>query len=682
MTSHAQLTLSFHGRIIDSLGIQMYQSPVAAIAELVSNAWDADAEVVYITLPTSLDDSATIIIKDDGLGMTLAQCQDRYLQVGRNRREEDKTDTSVEKHRPVLGRKGIGKFAGFGIAQKITIETISKETGEKTIFSLDMNDLRSDEFISTKAKPLPTKYEGPDPSRIDQHGTKITLSLLNLKQKRSADAFAKSMARRFLLLQSSSDFAVKVDGNDLPKEEDLAGVEFTFPQELINSRPGLTIDGEGWAEESLPDGNKVRWRAMTTLHPIDVEEIRGISIFCRGKLAQNSFFFDLTGGLSAQFGQEYLTGQIEADFLDEGEDFITTERQRISWEHSKTAALKAWGQELIKQLLKEWKQKRIHKNEDSLTNPAASFHNRLADLNARERRTIETVLKKIAALPAMESKRFQDFGGSLLTAWERGRLGDLLDDLAEVEDMNEHDLLNILTESKVVTALQISEHVNTQLDIIAGLKGRIEARDLENAIRDYIAKNPWLISPKWETFRKEVGLNTLQAQFDKDAGIKADDAAKRIDLILASGEQLLIVELMRPGLKVDSDHLNRFEKYVDAVRTYIEGNTAKGYRTVTGVLIADKLEDEPLTLKKLQRLKDNSLEAMDWTALFHAAEAQWNEYREAVKERAPDDERVQSPLSSASNSKPASKALTKNLPKSLSGPTLFDQAVEEVIAAD
>ena len=38
-----KLFLRFHGRIIDSLGIQMYQSPVAAVAELIANAWDADA---------------------------------------------------------------------------------------------------------------------------------------------------------------------------------------------------------------------------------------------------------------------------------------------------------------------------------------------------------------------------------------------------------------------------------------------------------------------------------------------------------------------------------------------------------------------------------------------------------------------------------------------------------------
>ena len=42
------LELGFHGRIIEHIGIQMYQSPTAALAEIVSNAWDADATRVDI----------------------------------------------------------------------------------------------------------------------------------------------------------------------------------------------------------------------------------------------------------------------------------------------------------------------------------------------------------------------------------------------------------------------------------------------------------------------------------------------------------------------------------------------------------------------------------------------------------------------------------------------------------
>ena len=108
-----KLYLEFHGRVIEHLGIQMYQSPVNAIAELVANAWDADATSVEIELPESVaDPSATFVIGDNGIGMDFDECQNLFLAVGRNRRGDEAEEKTAD-GRPVLGRKGIGKFAGF-----------------------------------------------------------------------------------------------------------------------------------------------------------------------------------------------------------------------------------------------------------------------------------------------------------------------------------------------------------------------------------------------------------------------------------------------------------------------------------------------------------------------------------------------------------------------------------------
>ena len=91
-----KLYLRFHGRIIDSLGIQMYQSPVAVIAELIANAWDADASKVEVELPENLSGEATMIVRDNGLGMTFEQCQELYLKVGYNRRIGEKASKTPE----------------------------------------------------------------------------------------------------------------------------------------------------------------------------------------------------------------------------------------------------------------------------------------------------------------------------------------------------------------------------------------------------------------------------------------------------------------------------------------------------------------------------------------------------------------------------------------------------------
>src|SRR5467141_2377523 len=108
-----ELRLSFAGNIVKHLGVQMYAGrPVPAIAELISNSWDADATKVNVGLPLGVawdagDQTQIIEVSDDGNGMTWDMVRDAYLDVGRDRREADKTDRSPG-GRSLQGRKGVG----------------------------------------------------------------------------------------------------------------------------------------------------------------------------------------------------------------------------------------------------------------------------------------------------------------------------------------------------------------------------------------------------------------------------------------------------------------------------------------------------------------------------------------------------------------------------------------------
>ena len=62
----------------------------------------------------NLSGDSEIVVQDNGIGMTFAECQDLCLNVGRNHRVEEDTDKGPA-GRLVLGRKGIGKLADFGI---------------------------------------------------------------------------------------------------------------------------------------------------------------------------------------------------------------------------------------------------------------------------------------------------------------------------------------------------------------------------------------------------------------------------------------------------------------------------------------------------------------------------------------------------------------------------------------
>ena len=208
MSEEKKLTIKYSGRIIDLLGIQMYQSVVAAVAEIISNAWDADAEKVQITLPETLNEDSCITIKDDGIGMSFKDCQERYLNVGYCRRGTDVKEKTPEKKRPVLGRKGIGKFAGFGIAQIIKIKTVSKVTRELIEFELDLNELRGVDYVSENESIKVLKYTEQS---LEKHGTTIELKCLKISREPVLPVFIRSMSRRFLLHQRCDDFKVFIN---------------------------------------------------------------------------------------------------------------------------------------------------------------------------------------------------------------------------------------------------------------------------------------------------------------------------------------------------------------------------------------------------------------------------------------------------------------------------------------
>jgi hypothetical protein len=629
----------------------MYQSPVAAIAELISNSWDADANLVTVSLPGTVAGASEITIQDDGDGMTLKECQDRYLNVGYNKRKDSGVDVTST-GRPMMGRKGIGKFAGFGIAGLVRVETISKITGERTVFELDAAQLIDgvDSYVQNDPMQVTVvEHEGPSESQRGNHGTTITLRSLTLKKTPNAAQFRVSMARRFLLMERADDFKVTVNGEEISDAVDAEKIEFSFPRDYDEAqRPaGLQINDD-WGLETLPNGHRVRWRFVFYKEPISDDELAGISVFSHHKLAQRPFFFNLSGGFGGQQGTSYLSGRVEAEFLDEqNKDLISTERQRVNWSTDESEPLLKWGQSRVKSLLRIWQGLRAEAKVQAMRDRIAPFSTRLNRLERPERKIVERALKSIARITSLSEEQFADLAQAMLGAWEGGRLKDLIDELASADSMDADQLLKILSESRVMSALHAAEHVKAQLNLITGLEERVQRRELENHVRDYIADNPWLISPRWETFRVERDVHGLMQEVAKE--VYGKDWNARVDLVLASGSQLLIVEFMRPGLKIDWDHLGRYERYVIRLRNATAARFSE-YRSVSGLLVADKLDKAQDVMDKLDKLRQDDMEATDWLGLLGRSKKQWEDYFDILYNRAPDDGRMQELAGGTENS--------------------------------
>jgi hypothetical protein len=645
-----QLFIAFHGRIIDHLGVQMYQSPVASIAEIISNAWDADATKVEVTLPTdTITETSEIIIQDDGNGMTLDECQNRFLNIGYNRRDYESKTLSRIKRRPLMGRKGIGKFAGFGIAKEITVETISETTGEKTKFTLKLDEIRKgDTYVHTEQLALDVEeYLGKDLSRKTQHGTKITLKKLNTLRRPSIAVFNRGMARRFVINNRLDAFNVLINGEELPEAYELTNVDFAFPRDYTSEQKyvGLSIDSEGWGIEKLSNEREVKWKILFYKDTIKEESLQGISVFAHKKLAQTPFMFNLTGGLPSQAAPEYMTGMVIADYVDElGNDIIAPERQRLNWEHDELQPLLMWGQLKIKELLTIWKLTKQQQKIALLEEKTGIFYDRIEKFLPHEKEIIKKALLKLAGIPKISTDDFKSMGESIIKSWEGGRLKNLINEMSKAEDMDEEKLLKILLEAGTLTALHTAEAVKTKLEAIEGLRQRIEHKQLENAVRDYIAKNAWMISPKWETFVVERSIAHIIDESLQIAGINSQpDWSKRVDLILSSGESLLILEFMRPGLTIDYDHVSRFQLYINSIKSALDAQTAHKFKSgnITGFLVADKInKSNAALLQTLKQYAEHGMYTMEWKTLLAEAEAQWKDFFDVLIERSPKDDRI------------------------------------------
>lgn len=109
--------------ILSLLGDELIGSDNLAIFELVKNAYDADAKNVIISLNNLNTPDQSILVEDDGNGMTFETLRDIWLEIGTDFKRGTKRKPSPVFKRISLGEKGVGRLAIYKLGKKIQIET-------------------------------------------------------------------------------------------------------------------------------------------------------------------------------------------------------------------------------------------------------------------------------------------------------------------------------------------------------------------------------------------------------------------------------------------------------------------------------------------------------------------------------------------------------------------------------
>lgn len=130
MTDEKEVYFNIDSRLLLQLGENLVTNRAVALAELVKNSYDADATNVWISLENIKTPGGTIIVEDNGSGMTLSNFKKTWMRIATVDKEQNPISQKYERQK--AGEKGIGRFACRRLSKRLKIKSIATtEDGQK-----------------------------------------------------------------------------------------------------------------------------------------------------------------------------------------------------------------------------------------------------------------------------------------------------------------------------------------------------------------------------------------------------------------------------------------------------------------------------------------------------------------------------------------------------------------------
>jgi signal transduction histidine kinase len=237
-----QEPISVSSDVLARLGEELITNHVQALAELIKNAYDADATTVDVVIDTTKMVKAPdgkvrrglITVADNGFGMDETTVRRGWLRVSASpKREMKAAGKKTPKKRTPLGDKGLGRLGAQRLGDRVRIRTRPQPeqggaTGEAYIehdVAFAFSDFASELDVTqirvpwiTYDLPGQTDVTEPWPVRRKATGTVIEISgLSNLADWADHLELERSLSLLVNPFKGLERFsvAVRVDGNDL-----------------------------------------------------------------------------------------------------------------------------------------------------------------------------------------------------------------------------------------------------------------------------------------------------------------------------------------------------------------------------------------------------------------------------------------------------------------------------------
>ncbi len=358
--------------VLNHLGRNLYRNFITVLGEAISNSWDADAKNVRIYIDREKN---SLIIKDDGVGMTSEDFQTKFLKIGYSKRKDgvDKT----EGNRPFIGRKGIGKLALLSCAKRIHIITKTKNTDfvGGIIDNSKLDDAINDDLTPQQYPLEAVNFDSFNTMKDDlEQGAIIYFEQINDGIRNRIEYIRKLVALffRFSLIDSSFKIHLNDDPITLNELNDLSlSTQFVWQ---IN-----TLDDPFLKEKISATSEHIRQYKKITSSPSingfiasvkkpsylkirQTTETVTVDLYVNGRLREKDLLKHIP---STRIVESYLYGQIHFNNLDGGKDRFTSSREGvISDDPLFQSFLDELKDNILRQIIDDWDKWRVQINQD------------------------------------------------------------------------------------------------------------------------------------------------------------------------------------------------------------------------------------------------------------------------------------------------------------------------------
>lgn len=618
--------------IVEDLGLNLYTTLPRVLVEFVANAYDADSPIVNVVLDRdaigkarnvvkkeyeleraqqqsdgrtvapletrTLPETLTIVIEDKGFGMSRDDLNEKFLFAGRRRRQEEPEAMGRSpKGRPLMGRKGLGKLAGFGVAKRV--EVITRKQGEQhaTKITLDYDELVINQNVHEIDVPNETVTQdvGLSPS-----GTRVILSRLLYDPLKSRTRTIQEEIAEYFALINPAEFSIQLNGTQItPAVRNLA-YAWPEPERPITEFVVKSLPREGGGDISF----SYRIRFTGKNEALEAEQ-RGVRVYAHKRLAAAPSLLGADTNMHGFRMTDYMDGVVHADFIDEEDaDYIATDRGSLRWESPLLSGLHEFLSDEIKEACKQCQKKRDNESpklvrEDPFTVAELGKH----DLSKKDRRMairFAVILEK-ACKRGVDDPTYKSTLPQLIHGIGHG---NILAAIADLADETHPRLDRVIEEMIRLTKDELDQFVGAvkvRLKGVEALRKIVEHTDFratrnERSIQKLFENCPWMVDPTYTQFlAADVPLGTVFKRLAEELkiGEYAGDGndAKEPDLVFLIGnlslQRIVIVELKASNVTLDAEHLGQLEYYMERAEGWLEEQGKGGFQ-VHGHLIGTK----------------------------------------------------------------------------------------------